>query len=390
MEVYMATGRKGGKVQSKIQMLLFGEQGTGKSTMASQLLYLKRPDGKPFRVLFLDGEAGSIDDMLESIENDGINLDNLYIVYTQSLKEVNQYIEKATKKEPFYELDDEGKEDFENMILDADGEQFIPDAIVVDGTSVLNLAVKQGVIEFSKKRANVKAERDKLLGEEKFVKVEGAGIELKDYNTINFKGQDLVLTLTGSGLHYIITARETDEKVSVKGDDGQITSIATGKKIPEGFKGMGYNVKTELRLYRDKDDPELVKAYVVKDRTKTYKNGEIVEDPSLFTFQTIIDKTKEHKDVVIQNRLHDAIKNELKETEKEVLGKDEDIEEPSNENTDELVQQILDRMSELGSTPKSKQETKIKLQKADLPTAPSGFKIIKDVNILKKALEILA
>lgn len=238
----MATARKGGKVQSKIQMLLFGKQGCGKSTIASQFLYLKRPDGKPFRVLFLDGEAGSIDDMLETIENDEINMDNLYIVYTQSLKEVNDYIKKATNKEPFYELDENGKENFSNMILDADGEQFIPDAIVVDGTTVLNLSVKQGLVEFSKKRANVKAERDKLLGEEKFVKVEGAGLELKDYNAINFKGQDLVLTLTGSGLHYIITARETDEKIQIKQPDGTTTSVVTGKKIAEGFKDMGLSL----------------------------------------------------------------------------------------------------------------------------------------------------
>jgi GTPase SAR1 family protein len=385
----MATARKGGKVQSKIQMLLYGEQGTGKSTISSQLLYLKRPDGKPFRVLFLDGESGSIDDMLESIENDGINLDNLYIVYTQSLKEVNDYIKRATNKEPFYELDDDGKEDFDKMVLDADGEQFIPDAIVVDGTTVLNLSVKQGLVEFSKKRANVKAERDKLLGEEKFVKVEGAGLELKDYNTINFKGQDLVLTLTGSGLHYIITARETDEKISIKDEDGKITSIATGKKIPEGFKEMGYNVKTELRLFRDENDPELVKAYVVKDRTKTYKNGDTIEDPSLFAFQAVIDKTKDHDEVVVQNRLHDAIKKELKETEKEVLGEDTDI-STTNEDVEDLIKQVLDRMTQLGSTPKSKQETKIKLQEAGLPTAPSGFKNTKDIVMLKKALEILA
>jgi GTPase SAR1 family protein len=386
----MATARKGGKVQSKIQMLLYGEQGCGKSTIASQFLYLKRPDGKPFRVLYLDNESGSIDDMLESIENDNINLDNLYIVYTQSLKEVNQYIEKATKKEPFYELDEEGKEVFDKMILDADGEQFIPDAIVVDGTSILNLAVKQGTIEFSKKRANVKAERDKLLGEEKFVKVEGAGIELKDYNAINFKGQDLVLTLTGSGLHYIVTARETDEKISVKDSEGKITSVATGKKIPEGFKGMGYNVKTEMRLFREEDDTELVKAFIVKDRTKTYKNGETVEDPSLFAFQSVIDKTKENKEVVVQNRLHDAIKKELKETEKEVLGEESQDDNDVNINIEELRTTILNRMSELGKTPKSKQDTKMKLEAASLPTSPNGFKAIQDINILQKAIEVLA
>ncbi len=386
----MATARKGGKVQSKIQMLLYGEQGCGKSTIASQLLYLKRPDGKPFRVLYLDNEAGSIDDMLEYIENDGINLENLYIVYTQSLKEVNDYIKKATEKEPFYELNEKGEENFDKMILDADGEQFIPDAIVVDGTSILNLSSKQGLIEFSKKRANVKAERDKLLGDEKFVKVEGAGLELKDYNTLNFKGQDLVLTLTGSGLHYIITARETDEKISVKDSEGKITSVATGKKVPEGFKGMGYNVKTEMRLYKDESDPELVKAYVVKDRTKTYKNGETVEDPSLFAFQAIIDKTKDHQEVIIQNRLHDAIKQELKETEKEVLGEDNSIEEESTSDIDELKNKILSRLTELGKSAKTKQETKIKLQNANLPISPNGFKVITDISVLEKAIEILA
>ena len=385
----MATGRKGGKVQSKIQMLLYGEQGTGKSTIASQLLYLKRPDGKPFRVLYLDGEAGSIDDMLEAIENDRINLENLYIVYTQSLKEVNDYIKKATNKEPFYELDDEGKENFDKVIVDADGEQFIPDAIVVDGTTILNLSVKQGLVEFSKKRANVKAERDKLLGDEKFVKVEGAGLELKDYNAVNFKGQDLVLTLTGSGLHYIVTAREIDEKVSIKDSEGKITSIATGKKIPEGFKGMGYNVKTEMRLFREEDDPELVKAHVIKDRTKTYKNGETVDDPSLFAFQAVIDKTKDHNDVIVQNRLHDAIKEELKETEKEVLGEGKN-DLTSKTDIEDLQKRVLERMSELGATPKSKQETKIKLQNAGLPTSPSGFKNTQDVDILEKALEVLA
>lgn len=384
----MATARKGGKVQSKIQMLLFGEQGTGKSTIASQFLYLKRPDGKPFRVLYLDGESGSIDDMLEAIDADGIDLENLYIVYTQSLKEVNQYIEKATKKEPFYELNDEGKEDFDKMILDADGEQFIPDSIVVDGTSVLNLAVKQGIIEFSKKRANVKAERDKLLGEEKFVKVEGAGIELKDYNTINFKGQDLVLTLTGSGLHYIVTAREVDEKMSVKDSEGKITSISTGKKIPEGFKGMGYNVKTEMRLFRDEDDMELVKAHIIKDRTKTYKNGEIIEDPSLFTFQSVIDKTKDNKDVVVQNRLHDAIKKELKETEKEVLGtesNDNENESSETKDLDSLKEQLMQKLTSL--TPKEKEEMKTKLKQEGLPIT---FKNVTNIEIITKALELIS
>jgi hypothetical protein len=189
-------------------------------------------------------------------------------------------------------------------------------------------------------------------------------------------------------LHYIITARETDEKVSVKDSDGKITSVATGKKIAEGFKEMGYNVKTELRLFRDENDPELVKAYVVKDRTKTYRNGETVEDPSLFAFQAVIDKTKDHSNVVVQNRLHDAIKQELKETEKEVLGTEvEDVKNTTQENVENievLKDKLMNRLTSL--TPKEKQDMKEKFKENGLPLT---FKSVNDIDVIKKAMELV-
>ena len=106
----MAKARKASVTQSKLGMILYGEQFTGKSTMAMQLAYFKRPDGKPFRVLYLDPETGSIDDYLGELEANGVDLNNIYIVYTQSLGEVRQYIAKVKNNEDFYELDDEGNE----------------------------------------------------------------------------------------------------------------------------------------------------------------------------------------------------------------------------------------------------------------------------------------
>ena len=79
----MAKARKASLTQSKLGMILYGEPFTGKSTLASQLSYFKRPDGKPFRVLYLDPESGSIDDYLSDLQESGVNLDNIYIVYTQ-------------------------------------------------------------------------------------------------------------------------------------------------------------------------------------------------------------------------------------------------------------------------------------------------------------------
>ena len=91
----MARARRGGLIKTKLGFLLYGKQGSGKSTMALDFAKMKREDGKPFRVLYIDSEAGSVDSYLEDLQNEGIDIDNIYIVYTQSLKEVNEYIEKV-------------------------------------------------------------------------------------------------------------------------------------------------------------------------------------------------------------------------------------------------------------------------------------------------------
>ncbi len=386
----MARARKASVTQSKLGMILYGEQFTGKSTMAMQLAYFKRPDGKPFRVLYLDPETGSIDDYLGELEANGVNLDNIYIVYTQSLGEVRQYIAKVKSGEDFYELDEEGNET-DDVVLDADGEPFRADAIVVDGTTILNLTTKQGLTEFSKKRNKVKADNAGLIGDARLVKIEGAGLELKDYQSINFKGQDLILDLAACGVHYIATARETDEKVSVKQPDGSTASVVTGKKIPDGFKGMTYNAKTVVRMYRDEDG--CVCAHVEKDRTHVHADNTILEDPSLTDWQTIIDKTSDKKEFVVKNDLSKAVDVETGIYENEILGKSGTPDKKSdstNESADndvdinEIKKEIKSKISALPPTEKT--DMKKKISDAGLPTA---FKNVTDVEILKKVLELL-
>lgn len=385
----MAKARRASVTQSKLGMVLYGEQFTGKSTMAMQLAYFKRPDGKPFRVLYLDPETGSIDDYLGELEANGVNLNNIYIVYTQSLGEVRQYIAKVKNGEDFYELDDDGEETDE-VVLDADGEPFRADAIVVDGTSILNLTTKQGLIEFSKKRNKVKADKDGLVGDARLVKIEGAGMELKDYQTINFKGQDLILDLMASGVHYIATARETDEKETIKQPDGTTMSVVTGRKQPDGFKGMGYNAKTVIRMFRNEDGT--VCGHVEKDRTHTHPDNSIIEDPTLIDWQSVIDKTADKKSFVVKNDLTKAVSVEQDIYSKEILGK---VGEPSNEETTEPTNNGVDvegMKAEIRSKinalpPIKKKEMKEKLESAGLPTA---FKNVTDVEVLQKALSMFA
>lgn len=385
----MAKARRASKTQSKLGMILYGEQFTGKSTMAMQLAYFKRPDGKPFRILYLDPETGSIDDYLPDLEANGVNLDNIYIVYTQSLAEVRQYISKVKNNEDLYELDDDGFET-EEIVKDSDGEPFRADAIVVDGTTILNLTTKQGLVEFSKKRNKVKADKSGMIGDERLVKIEGSGLELRDYQTVNFKGQDLILDLAASGVHYIITARETDEKISIKDEEGKVSSVATGRKIPDGFKGMAYNAKTVVRMYRNEDGQ--VCAYVEKDRTKVHNDNETLEDPTLLDWQLVIDKTANYQSFVVKNDLTKSVEIEQNLYAKEVLGKlgepeDEDntTSNASSPDTDleAIKKEIVTKRNAL--PPTEKKAIKEKLEAAGLPTA---YKNVNDKDILMQVLEM--
>lgn len=383
----MAKARKASVTQSKLGMILYGEPFTGKSTMAMQLAYFKRPDGKPFRVLYLDPETGSIDDYLGELEENGVNLENIYIVYTQSLGEVRQYIAKVKNGEDFYELDDDGEETDE-IVLDADGKPFRADAIVVDGTTILNLTTKQGLIEFSKKRNKVKADKDGLVGDARLVKIEGAGMELKDYQTVNFKGQDLILDLMASGAHWIITARETDEKENIKLPDGTTQSVVTGRKIADGFKGMAHNAKTEIRMFRNEDG--IVCAFVKKDRTHVHEDEITIEDPTLVDWQAVIDKTANRKQFVVKNDLTKAVDIEQDIYSKEILGKvgqpakEESAEENSSSvDIEAMKKDIIAKKNTL--SPVDKKEMGDKLKAAGLPTA---FKNVTDATVLQKVLDM--
>ena len=384
----MAKARIASKIQSKRGTLIFGEQFTGKSTLASQLAYFKRPDGKPFRLLYLDPESGSIDDYLPDLESNGVDIANIYIVYTQSLGEVRQYISRVKNNEDFPVLDDEGNET-DDIVLDADGNPFRADAIVVDGASILNLTTKQGLVEFSKKRNAVKAKKDNLIGDEKVVKIEGAGLELKDYQTINFKGQDLILDLMASGVHYVVTARETDEKISVKGDDGKITSVTTGRKIPEGFKGMEYNCKTELRTFTNEDG--VICLEVLKDRTGVHNKGEIIEDPTFLDWQSVIDKTAKNKEYVIKNDLTKSVEVEQDIYKREILGavgepvETNETTETTQDSSDDIKAKITAIQKSL--SPVEKTKAKAALTEKNLPIA---IKSVTDTETLNKIYEILS
>ena len=377
----MAMIRKASNIRKKLHMLVYGEQGTGKSRFAMQLCYLKNADGRPFRVLYLDTENGSIDNYTDELAENGANPDNLMIVYTQSLAEVQDYIKLVTD-------DDDFEDENGDVILDADGKPFRADALVIDSASILKLSTQQGLVNFSQKRAKVKAAAQGLIGDEKAVKIEGAGMELKDFNTLNFKGQSLILDLNASGVNYIVVCREKDEK-RTKVVNGSIASEATGRKIPDGFTGQEYNVDTEFRLYFQDGQPL---AYFDKDRTGVHKGGEVVEDLTLLQYQDVITGSAKNKEFIIKNGLNDAVKTEVKLNMRD-LGIDDD--EPDAKATDSksdsaepTAESIKAKLSSMlsAASPIKKNNAATALKNAGLPTA---FRSMTDIEKLKQIASVM-
>lgn len=391
----MARGRKAKTVKKKINMLLYGEPFTGKSTFASHVMYMHNEDGSPMRVLYIDCESGSIDNYLDEMEMNGVNLDNLYILYTQSLGEILDYIDKVKNHDEFYEIDEEGNETDE-VILDANGDPFHPDVIVIDGVSVVHQAAQQGLLEFSKKRARVRANKKELTGDERLISIEGASLETRDWGNLSYKASNLCLSLLGTGIHSIITCREKDETISVKDEEGKIASIPTGKKIPAGFKNIDYNMHTVIRFYRDEDGE--VCADVEKDRTNVHPNETLV-DPQILDWQQIIDSSVGKINFVLNNTLDNAVETEQEIYSAEVLSNatkslsKSDMEKMKqdagdtevSENVTQLQTQVKSLISKLDPAAKSKMKSALK--EKGLPTAIGK---VTDASVLNQILEVIS
>lgn len=393
----MARGRIASKTKKKLNFLCFGDTFSGKSTFVSQFAYMHNEDGSPMRVLYIDAESGSIDLYLDQMEANGVDLRNIYILYTQSLGEVLDYINKVKNNEDFYEIDEDGDET-DIVVTDSEGRPFRADAIVIDGVTVLHTAVQQGLLEFSKKRARVRADNNGLIGDEKLVAIEGSSLEIRDFGNIKFKAANLCLSLLGTGVHSAVTCREEPEKVTKEGADNKFSSVPTGKMIPAGFKGIDYNMHTVIRFYRDEDNN--VMANVIKDRTGVHPN-EILDDPSMLDWQTIIDGNKGKTDFVLKNNLDMAVDTEQEIYSAEIMSNatksmsKSDMEKSkiaaaSSNIADEtdivtLKAQIKSIVSKLD--PVKKNEMKAKLAEAGLPSA---YTKETDPEILKAFLAIVS
>lgn len=355
----MARTRKGSTVKKGLKFLNFGEQGTRKSSFAADLLKMTNEDGKPLRVVYIDTENGSIDNYLESLEDDGVNLDNLFMIYTSSYAEVEKYLKDVTSEADLYTEDDDGNKE---LVLDADGNKFIADAIVVDSLTVTSDNVKFASINVSEKRAKIKAISQDKTAAERFVAESTAGLEFKDFDKINMKGKSLLRNIIlNTDKIVVVTAREKEEK-EMKSVDGKMQLVSSGKFNPDTWKGAAYEFFTVIRhFFPDHSNKEVVK-YVIdgKDRTKVYNPGDTFEQLSPLNWQCVIDSNKGKKANKSDNTDYEEI---IKQDEKVMGGQDfEEVENESDIAEElKLIKETMKKASKLSPT----NNTKLKKMFAD-------------------------
>ena len=315
----MAVARKASVAKTGIKVLVYGEHGTRKSGTLVDFAKMTREDGKPMRVLYLDLETGSIEGFhLERLEDEGVDLNNVYIVYTSIYEEVNKYLEKVINKEEFYELGEDGEET-DDLVLDADGKPFFPDAVVIDGITVLADDVKDAMISVSEARAGIRGEVKGKTKKEISVDVATAGMEFKDYDKLKAKGKRLIRSIIKStNVHVGITARPKEIKETKRDSNGNMVSVPTGKYKLEQWDFIPYEVNTVLFNYKnDMEDEDVYGVIENKDRTGTFSSGHIIKNPSIAMWQSVIEKNKNRKEnVAMSQNTHDE--NAKKEVENEL------------------------------------------------------------------------
>ena len=245
--------------------------------------------------------------------------------------------------------------------------------------------------QFSKRRAKVRGRKGQLTSEELAVAVEGAAMEMKDWNTIKQRGQDLILTLNELGKHYVVTAREKAETES-KIVNGQQVSVATGRYVVDGFKDIVYNVKTVLRLYRNVDDSEMVYAYVDKDRTGVHASGTVVEDPTLLDWQAVIDNSVGKTKYNIVNESEHAAKVEENIMTKKLIKENPELADgfttsDSQNEVDDLRSQIEQVIATVKTDAMKKKQLQDSLKGAGFK--PNDYKTLNDVTKLTEFLNVI-
>lgn len=311
--------RKPSTSKKGLKVLVFGDTGTSKTTFT--LTFPKS--------LILDSETGT-----SWYEDESPNI--AYIVNTQDYNDIIEGIEKAEELARKGEIS----------------------TLVIDSETKFYQNLQNVILQLEEKRARKKG-RDEL---DASVSQRGWG-KIKSIST---RLQNLKLDLSAKGIHVVSVAQE-DEIKEKQGEN----MIRVGERASMAKKSE-YDYDIVLRTFTETDfnGDTVYKAEVRKDRTKTNKKGDILEDVSFDIWSDIVNKVSDKE--VLATTLS---KDEKKATDTQI-SKDK-------ERVDGIVAEFKEIMTNGSSTVKAEATTLIKSSKIANPLKP------KDMAEKEKLVEIV-
>lgn len=279
-----------GSTTVSMKTMIYGKEGTHKSNTAIQFATLKNMNGKPLKVLALDFEYRSYEGFNEAwVESKGVDFRNICEIRTRDFSVITKLCDLFVKGQPIPVLDEDDKftKEYE---LDAEGNPFVADVLIMDSISVIHDLLVEGRSEIVKKRTNIKILKEGLFGDEKELALENAGMQFLDYAKLKSKALKMVRDLQAvTGKHVVYVARAKDAKES-KLVNGKMEQIDLGYEVMDAtsFKFLPYEVSL---IIHTKNEKGVTLYEIEKDSTGVKQQGEVLSEFDMKGYESYINNT---------------------------------------------------------------------------------------------------
>lgn len=259
-----------------------------------------------------------------------------------------KYVLNSTSSDEVEEALDEIEEDLIDEIK----------TFIIDSETKIYENMQHSALNVAEKRARKKGDS-----------VEDANISQREWGKIkliNKRIQSTKIMLSSKGINVVSVAQEKEIKEK-KGDNWIVVGYA-----PDTAKGFEYDYDIVLRLFTEidpKTNDIVYKAEIKKDRTQTYKRGDIILNPSYENWREVVEGKANLKESVIN------FKKDIEKDENKIQSELEELEE--------LTERFKKGVKELSKEKQSEVAKKGKELKIDNPLKCT------DIDLLRQLVEFM-
>lgn len=255
---------------------------------------------------------------------------------------------------------DEVEEALDEVVDELSGEI---KTFIIDSETKIYENMQHSALNIAEKRARTKGQS-----------VDDANISQREWGKIkliNKRIQSTKIMLASKGINVVSIAQEKEIKEK-KGDNWVVVGYA-----PDTAKGFEYDYDIVLRLFTETDAKtgiETYKAEVKKDRTQTYKKGDIIINPSYENWREIVEGKANFAENIIDF--------------KKDIEKDEEKMKTEIEELEDLIETFKKSMKKLPKEKQSKVTQKAKELKIENPLKCTDLEAMRVLVELTEGLSL--